>query len=76
MISGLYNLHQALHTVKTWAMLNKIDINFQKSIILQVKHHGKVKDVIGTEYMGIPKVTHIKYLGIEIDQILNLQLEI
>lgn len=72
---GYEALSSAIQIAEAWSLTNGIEINHQKSAILQVKHHKrKNSKLLGDTFRNIPVLNEYKYLGLVIDDGLKLRI--
>ena len=67
------DLHMAIDLTKKWSIDFEIAVNFSKSAIMKIRVDGRTRDHGPKEFNSIPVVNSYKYLGIVIDNSLNLK---
>ena len=70
---GKENLYRALDIVETWSENNGIEINRAKSGIMCIRKDARTPNPIETTLREYPIVNQYKYLGVMIDNCLNLK---
>ena len=65
-----------INIAERWSERNGIEINKAKSGIMQVRKDRRTPNPIPRSYRGYPLVDEYMYLGVTIDNCLNLQLEV
>ena len=68
-------LDKVIEILKKWSLKNEIQINFDKSAILVIRKDKRTRKYWLDEYKGYPIKTECKYLGIRIDDSLQLDIE-
>ena len=65
--TGTQQLTSVISVLEDWASANNIELNKQKSAVMELKPDGKCKDKLIDRFMGFPTVKSYKYLGLQID---------
>lgn len=73
---GEDQLNEAIDKVENWSGINGIDVNRAKSGIMRMRKDGRTPDPIILTFRGYPLVKSYKYLGVTLDNSLNLKLEL
>ena len=68
-------LDRVIEILKKWSLKNEIQINFDKSAILVIRKDKRTRKYWLDEYKGYPIKTECKYLGIRIDDSLQLDID-
>ena len=61
--------------LKKWAKENDVAVNFAKSGIIAVRLDKRTKPPIERSILGYPIVDNYKYLGVQVDSCLTLNIE-
>ena len=64
-----------IKAIDKWSRENEVEINKRKSGIMIIRQDRRTKEEKQKEIQGYPIVTHYKYLGVELDDCLNLSVE-
>ena len=70
---GKDNLYRALDIVEHWSDNNGIEINRSKSGIMCIRKDARTPNPMETSLREYPMVNQYKYLGVMIDNCLNLR---
>ena len=73
---GEFHLQQVINITERWSARNGIEVNKAKSGIMVVRKDRRTPNPIQRSYRGYPLVDQYKYLGVLIDNCLNLQMEV
>ena len=73
---GEYLLDEAIRKIARWSRVNGIEINKQKSGILQIRKDRRTPLPLIRSRHGYPILENYKYLGVEIDDNLSLKQEL
>ena len=73
---GEYLLDEAIRKITRWSRLNGIEVNKQKSGLLQLRKDRRTPLPLIRSRHGYPIVEYYKYLGVEIDDCLSFRQEL
>ena len=73
---GTRELNLAIDKVENWSGMNGIDINKAKSGIMQLRADRRTPNPMMTVFREYPIIEQYKYLGVILDNCLNLKFEL